>query len=220
MLDPNPKGDTYGIVKVICTGPTEEDVTAKVGFLLKEGQLESGLPFIKVCATGGWLKLNAYGNDDEVIPVSVATGRVEDTYRKQMNQQKAEQVRSIEEQTKLLQEELKNGCREDPDSYDTYCRWKNQFTMATQRLKQLEAELKQVQKAKKNAVNAIKQMDSKHGNYRLKHKAEGFLQSEEELKCLQEAESVVEGVGSSVVQSVTNGAALTTEEGKGKEESA
>jgi hypothetical protein len=185
LLVPEPKTSTYGTIKIICFGATCEEVDKIVGEMIVDGRLEKSLSFIQVIRTGDWRKLVAGGEkSSETVTMNTEDGTILSEVRKEAAKRNADATRELNARLKEVQEEAAGRVHEKP--YDEYVKFRTQRSMAIQRKKQLEEEIKQVNQALGNAIVKIKSIESQHGNWRLKYdKKNGTVESSGEMKRLE-----------------------------------
>jgi len=185
LLIQEPKTTTYGKFKVLCFGATAEAVEEILGKMMVDGRLEKSLPFLQVIKTGDWRNLVVGGEKSDVtLKMNTEDGTIMSQVMKEAAKRGADAARELDARIKQVQEEAAGRVFEKP--YDEYVRFRTQRTMAIQRKKQLEEELKQVNQALGNAIVKLKVIDSQHGNFRLKYdKKHNVVESSGELKKLE-----------------------------------
>jgi hypothetical protein len=175
LLVPEPKTSTYGTVKILCFGSTDREVEAIVGEMMKSGELERSIPFVQVVKTGHWRKLVAGGEKSDVaVTMNAMDGTILSEVHKERARRNADATRELDEQMRRVKEESEGKNFETP--YEEYCRFRTQITMAVQRERQLEQELKQVKQARGNGITKVRQIEREYGTFRLKFDKEYKVQ--------------------------------------------
>lgn len=166
LLVKDPKTPEYGILKVLCTGSTKKEVETTVATMMKSGELEPEIPFVSIRRTGYYTKIVAGG--DPAVPkdnIDVQTGEVVNEIKKEAAEKRKKEMKEMERRLDDLAESSKEKADSASDSFETYKYHRVQAMMVTQRIAQLETELKEVQKVKKKAATKIVQLEREFGTY-------------------------------------------------------
>lgn len=173
LLVKDPKTPCYGIIKVLCTGRTMEEVETRVTEMMDNGTLEKEIPFVKITKTGGYRYLIAGGQDDdpkEAYNLQTKEKIVEP--RKMLAERRKQQMKDMNEQMEDLRKESQEERETNPDSYEVYKFYKVQLDMIDPYIKRAEAELKKLIETKKKSINNVQRVERQFGNYRLRYEKE------------------------------------------------
>lgn len=200
LLAKVPQDNKYGVIKVICTGATEEAVKKTVTTMLNEGNLEKNLPSIKYCPTGEY-KLLINGSDPvaEKDVYNTTTKTMTTELEREITDKKKKAAQELREAEAKLREESEDALINDPYSFDTYCAHRGALTTASSRLIQLQGEMDMIKKVKERAQKAVNEITRKHGNYKLKYKAK--FQATEEINDNEESDTVPVATASTTTSS-------------------
>jgi hypothetical protein len=166
-----PKNNIYGVMKVLCTGPTEEWVTDKVHWMFNEGLLEKELPGgVKYGLTGqyGILK-GGIDENDNVEVYNTATREVVGESDQLIAEKRKAAAKELQDAERRMKEESKEAVKNDPDSFDTYSMYRGMYHTAATRVKQLEGELEHIKKLRNKAAKNLRRIEQTHANYKLKY---------------------------------------------------
>jgi len=179
LLIKEPKQDIYGACKTVCFGRTRIEVENQVKEMLATGKIEPQVPFVRVCRTGMWRYLKAGGDDrdlKEAFDIKSKQAVVETA--KAIADKGKEEIRTLKEREKELLAESKSDHKSDPDSFETYAYYRQQFQIASQRKTQLEKELKKINKLREKSTAEKTRLERQFGNYEGRY--ERMLKGEKE----------------------------------------
>jgi hypothetical protein len=173
LLIKDPKTPEYGIIKVLCTGPTIDDVQQRVASMMKSGQIEPEIPFVAIRRTGRYVRLIA-GGDPKVLKegVDVQTGQLVNEVKKMNVDKRKAEMKEMDRRLDELKESSEEKATTAPDPFEAYKYSRVQAMMAAQRSSQLEDEMKEVNKIKKKAANSISRIESQYGTFKKRFEQE------------------------------------------------
>ncbi len=170
LLIPNPQTDNYGVIKVVMFGTTMEEVEEEVKKMLDDGRLEKDLPFIRICRTGDYRYLKAGGDDrDAKESYNLETQETVIAAQKLMQDKRKKKVKEMKQREKDLKQEAEDEREADPNSFEVYAYFRTTISTATQRLKQLQGEMDQINKVKGKALRESQRIQREHGNFKLRY---------------------------------------------------
>lgn len=121
LLLPAPQENVHGVIKILCTGRSEEHVRSTIQAMFDSGQLEAGLPFVRIRPTGRWhyiipgndprAEVNAYNTDNKEFVTGAES---------QITGKRKQQAKDVRMRMKQLEREAKDQSEEDPKSYEVY----------------------------------------------------------------------------------------------------
>lgn len=166
LLIKEPKTPEYGILKIICTGPTRENVEDRVAKLIKTGEIEPEIPFVSVRRTGRYHPIIA-GGDPKVLKdgVDVQTGQIYGEAKKVAAEKRKAEMKEMERRMDDLSQSSQEKVKTS-DDFEQYKYFRVQAMMAQQKEKQLEEELKNVKKIQQKAGKGIIQLERQFGTFK------------------------------------------------------
>lgn len=154
LLLPEIVNGTAGIIKILCTAPSEEECDKILQAMFESGELELEIPFVRVCPTGIYKYLRAGGDpkdDKEVYNDTLKKNVTQE--REKLLQAKKKEKESIDRRFDALQKESQENIVASEDTFDNYATVKNTELSLRSFINNQERELR---KLKKKLVDATK----------------------------------------------------------------
>lgn len=154
ILFPENVNENRGVIKVICTGPSEEYVTEKVEQMLASGDIEAIVPFVRISPTGRYKFINPGGDKrDKTDVYNTQTKEAVVKTRENLFKKQQEEMKTLMERQKMLEKEAKEEEQRAPDSYEVYANYRVKEDSIKSWLKLQE---KEIAKQKLNLLECTK----------------------------------------------------------------